>query len=86
MKHQQSHLGQTLQSMRSAQGHLQNIYRMGRNLRVEMASGGSPDPMGSMQRTLRNAAETQGEELAMAARCLRTMYPAANEPAFEVAL
>ena len=86
MNHKQTHLSQTLQSMRSAQGRLQTVHRMGRTLRVEMAAGGNPDPTGSMRRALRNAAETQGEELAMAGRCLRTMYPAANEPMFEVAL
>ena len=85
-KHRESHLAQTLRSMRSAQDRLQTVSRMDRLIRVESAAGGNPDPTGILRRSIRNGYEVQGEELAMAARCLRTMYPAANEPAFEVAL
>lgn len=85
-QHRESHLAQTIRSMCAAQDRLQAVSRMDRLIRVEMAAGGNPDPTGSLRRSIRNGFEVQGEELAMAASCLRTMYPAANEPAFEVAL
>lgn len=79
-------MGQTLQSMLSAQNHLQRIERMSRVLRIEQVAGKPVDPTGGLDRSIRNGRETQQGEMAMAAQCLRTMYPAANEQRFEVAL
>ena len=86
MNKRQTHLAQTLQSMRSAQMRLQQVERMARALRADWAAGGTADPTGSLMKAVNRGREVQRDELTMAGRCLRTMYPASNDQHFEVAL
>lgn len=81
-KHHQSHLAQTLQDMLSAQGKLQHLHTIVRRVNAQ------PDSVERREelRVIGGAVYTQGRELDRAAQCLSTMYPAANEPVFEVVL
>lgn len=83
-KNRESHLSQTLSSMLAAQFKLQGLYNLSHRLEADAVAGRHVDRR--LVRQVGSAVETQREELAMSAHCLSTMYPAANEPAFEVAL